>query len=133
MDKREDKIGKSLGLEPINNMKKQIELAIDDMNSHDVDYAKQNIKDLIHLGKESLEELIDVAKMSQHPRAYEVASAFIKTLVDANKELADISMKNGKNNPTNDNRQVHNNYTFIGSTSDLLSMMKNAKEGNIDE
>lgn len=123
-ENEKDPIGKALNLQPINSIKTGIEAAIQ-ADSDDVIHARRNIKDLIYRGSSSLEDLLDVAKASEHPRAYEVAANLIKTLVDANKELAELKFKEDKisNEKFVDNRSI-NNYTFVGSTSELLKLMK---------
>ena len=123
----EDPIGKALNLQPINAIKNQIQTAIDNNNSDDVRHARTNIRDLIYRGTSSLEDILDVAKASEHPRAYEVAANFLKTLVDANRELAELKFKEDKVSIEKnvDNRSINN--FFVGSTTDLLKMMKNAK------
>lgn len=126
-EKNEDSIGKALGLQPIENIKNQIAVAISEENN-DVLHAKNNIRELIMRGSSSLEDLLDVARASEHPRAYEVAAGFIKTLVDANKELAELKFKEDKvtaDRNVVDNRSINN--FFVGSTTELLKMMKNAK------
>lgn len=125
-ENEKDPIGKALNLQPINAIKNQIQTAIDNSND-DVSHARTNIRDLIYKGTLSLEELLDVANASQHPRAYEVAAGFIKTLVDANKELADLRFREEKVTAEKnvDNRSINN--FFVGSTTELLKMMKNAK------
>jgi hypothetical protein len=123
-ENEKDPIGKALNLQPINSIKTGIEAAIQ-ADSDDVIHARRNIKDLIYRGSSSLEDLLEVAKASEHPRAYEVAANLIKTLVDANKELAELKFKEDKisNEKFVDNRSI-NNYTFVGSTSELLKLMK---------
>lgn len=123
-----DPIGKSLGLQPVNDLKTQIVTEINNLED-DILGSKHNIKELIFKGTEALEDLIDVAKQSQHPRAFEVVSTLINTLVSANKDLADITLKtNTRKEVNNDNRQIHNNYTFVGTATDLLKMMKSAEK-----
>lgn len=132
-DENNDPIGKSLGLQPIQQLKTELTTAVSNLED-DVNSAKHSIKDLIFKGSESLEELMDVARQSQHPRAYEVISSLLKTLVDANKELADITIKsNTRKEINNDNRQIHNNYTFVGTSTDLLKMMKGVEKGETEE
>lgn len=125
MDENKDKLSKALGLEPF-NIKKQIDVVINNSTS-DVDQAKENIKDIIMKGKMSFDDLLDVARMSEHPRAYEVAATFLKALVDANRELVDINIKQQEIKQVQDNRQVHN-HMYIGSTADLLKMMKSTAD-----
>lgn len=129
----EDPIGKALNLQPINAIKNQIQTAIDNNNSDDVSHARTNIRDLIYRGTSSLEDILDVAKASEHPRAYEVAANFLKTLVDANRELAELKFKEDKVSIEKnvDNRSINN--FFVGSTTDLLKMMKNAKTVEHDD
>jgi len=128
-----DPIGKALNLQPINAIKNQIQTAIE-TDSDDVNHARTNIRDLIYRGTSSLEDLLDVARASEHPRAYEVAAGFIKTLVDANKELAELKFKEDKivsDKNVVDNRSINN--FFVGSTTELLKMMKNAKTVEHDD
>lgn len=131
-ENEKDPIGKALNLQPINAIKNQIQTAIDN-NNDDVNHARTNIRDLIYKGTLSLEDLLDVAKASEHPRAYEVAAGFIKTLVDANKELADLRFREEKATAEKnvDNRSINN--FFVGSTTELLKMMKNAKTIEYDD
>jgi hypothetical protein len=121
----DDKISKALGLQPM-SLQKQIMSAVNDAVD-DTEQASNNIKGLINKGNHSFEELLQLASSLENPRAYEVAATFLKTLVDANRELAELSLKKGDKNITTDNRQIHN-HMYIGSTSDLLKMMKQAKQ-----
>lgn len=101
----------------------------------DIELARENIKNLIESGNSSLEELIDVAKQSENPRAYEVVSGLMKTLLDANKDFIDVSTKrkyakeevlNPKEQTSSSTNVTNNN--LILSTSDLLEMIKGEKE-----
>ena len=73
-----DEIGKSLGLEPLNDVVegKVIERKVvptDDKMDKDYEYARSNFYNVIESGTEALEQMLEVAKASEHPRAYEVA------------------------------------------------------------
>ena len=90
-----DEIGKSLGLEPLNDVVEgkviqRTEVPTDDKMNKDYEYARSNFYNVIESGTEALEQMLDVAKASEHPRAYEVVSTIMKTLVDANKDLVKI-------------------------------------------
>ena len=53
--------------------------------SSDYDYSRETYYELIEKGKDALENMIEVARESEHPRAYEVLSGMIKrTIKDAN-------------------------------------------------
>ena len=56
-------------------------------------FARDNLYDVIEKGNEALEDLIQVAKASEHPRAYEVVAQLIKTLNDSNQNLMDVQKK----------------------------------------
>jgi len=128
----DDKISKALNLRPV-DMQKQIQAVVNDTDA-DHDQASNNLKELISKGNDTFDELLQLASSLENPRAYEVAATFLKTLVDANKELAELAFKKGAVNKSinNDNRQVHN-HMYVGSTADLLKMMKQAKAGSVAE
>jgi hypothetical protein len=92
---------------------------------NDFDYARENLMDVIEKGQEALFDLMDVARQSQHPRAYEVLSTMMNTLVDANKDLLELQGKKKKLleiEPEANNQQVTNNL-FVGSTAELQKMI----------
>lgn len=137
-----DDISNSLGLEPLQNLNegegelivpKKGELAeikpVDDKVDRDYDYARTNFYNIIETGTEALEQMLDVAKASEHPRAYEVVSTIMKTLVDANKDLVSMSTKKQESeevkNPTENG--VQNNNLFVGSTAELQQLLKDMR------
>jgi len=114
-----DKLSRILNITPTQLSRK---LNIPGANEEyaDIEQAKFNIKDIIMKGSSSLDDLIDVARQSEHPRAYEVLANLIRTLVDSNKILVDINIREKSTNVNNDNRKINNNNIFVGSTKDLL-------------
>lgn len=108
---------------------------VDEEMLNDLNLTKENIKKLVEKGNTSLDELISVAKQSESPRAYEVVSTLMKTLLDANKDYVDISTKKkyekedqGQTNPKGDTH-VTNNNLYI-STADLLQQLKESDSSN---
>lgn len=98
---------------------------VDSTIQNDFDYARENLMDVIGKGQEALFDLMDVARQSQHPRAYEVLSTMMNTLVGANKDLLDLQAKKKKlleAEPEANNQQVTNNL-FVGSTTELQKML----------
>ena len=59
--------------------------------SSDYDYSRETYYELIEKGKDALEMMIEVARESEHPRAYEVLSGMIKNLSDVNDKLMDLN------------------------------------------
>jgi hypothetical protein len=105
-----------------------------DPTIQDIELARLNIKNIIEKGDESLNEMIELAKQSESPRAFEVASGLMKTLLDANKDFVEMSMKKkyAKEeimNPKEEQAAANvTNNNLILSTTDLLKMLKGETE-----
>ena len=95
---------------------------------NDYKYARDNFYNVIEKGTDALEQMLDVARASEHPRAYEVVSTLMKTLVDANKDLVSMGEKKRKEaEPKEEEKQVTNNNLFVGSTAELQQLLKDMK------
>jgi hypothetical protein len=98
----------------------------------DFNHARTNIKSLIRKGDDAIDKLLLVADASEHPRAYEVAANLIKTMADLNKDLLDIQKKrkdlNGTSRQTESGPINVDKAVFVGSTTELIKMIKNNKE-----
>lgn len=93
----------------------------------DADYSRSNYYNLIERGNEALDGILEVAKESQHPRAYEVAANMIKNLSDVTEKLM-ILQKQQKELQPKDAAPTNINVdkaVFVGSTADLLKKLKN--------
>jgi len=88
--------------------------------------TKANLQDLIDQGKDAMEEILQVAKNSQHPRAFEVYGTLLKNVVDANKELLSVQKQmrdmDKKNSPAGST--TIDKAIFVGSTSELNKLIK---------
>ena len=95
----------------------------------DYEYSRDTYYDLIEKGRESLEDMIDVARASEHPRAYEVLSGMMKNISDINDKLMDLNKKN-KDINKEEIKQIGNttNNVFLGSTADLQRLLQNEKD-----
>ena len=97
----------------------------------DFKYARDNFYNVIEKGSEALEDMLNVARASEHPRAYEVVSTIMKTLMDANKDLVDLAEKKKKaDKPEEEKQKVTNNNLFVGSTADLQQLLKDMKDND---
>ncbi len=124
-----DTISEALDLIPMPDKREepqQVEPYVDDY-----EFAKKNMKEIIEVGKQALNDLADLATQTQHPRAYEVLSNHIKILLDAQKGLVDLKNPNQEINNTQINQTKINNSIVVGSTADLqhiiAEMTKNKK------
>ena len=102
---------------------------------NDYDYSRETLYELIEKGKDALENMIEVARESEHPRAYEVLSGLIKNVSDTNDKLMDLNKKNKDINMKEEPKQLGgttNNNVFIGSTADLQRMLNGGEDNIID-
>ena len=92
---------------------------------NDYKYARENLYGVIEKSTDALDNLIDLAKASEHPRAFEVVAQLTKTLVDANKDLLDIQkkVKDLKREDKRENPKNVTNALFVGSTAELQKMI----------
>ena len=119
-----DVIANSLDLQPIEDNKK----AAQDNIVDDYEYARGNMIAVIEKGQEALSGILDVASMSQHPRSYEVVATLVKAVADANKDLLDLSKKRKDlEKVESGGPQTVNNNLYLGSTADLLKLLKDNK------
>lgn len=92
--------------------------------SEDYNTSRDTYIELIEGGKESLELMIQVARESEHPRAFEVLSGMIKNIADVTDKLMDLNKKHKdvlKEEKTN--KEITNNNVFIGSTTELQRLL----------
>mgnify|MGYP006227384063 FL=1 len=96
--------------------------------NNDFEYARQIYHDLLAKGSESMEEMMEVARATEHPRAFEVLSNMMKNIADINGNLMDMHKKKKdfeqKEQKALPQGQTTNNV-FVGSTSDLQRMLQN--------
>ena len=123
-----NKMGEILDIEPM----KQEVLAPDNSNKDvedDYDYARRNLRDLIDSGMGDLDRVMEIARQSESPRAFEVATNLLKTLTDTNKDLLELAKK--KKDLTQEKEKVQtvtNNALFVGSTADLQKLIQSKSE-----
>ena len=90
----------------------------------DLDYVRKNQIELIEQGVKGLEGIINVADQSQHPRAYEVLSTYLRTLSELNKDLVITSEKKKDTRIGPAKQESITNNLFVGSTKDLQELLK---------
>ena len=89
--------------------------------------SKENLQGIIDQGKEAMEDILQIAKAGQHPRAFEVYGTLLKNMVDANKELLAIQkqMREMDENAKKDKGGTQiDKAIFIGSTAELNKLIK---------
>ena len=88
MSKLNTKLAEVLDVEPIQfqTLPAEVKTPVED----DSEFARKNIRELIEKGNTAIDKILQVADASEHPRAYEVAAGFIKTISDLNKDLLQL-------------------------------------------
>ena len=100
----------------------------------DYEYSRKTYKDLIDTGVRSLDVLAELARESEHPRAFEVLSKTIKDIGDTTEKLMALqkSKKEINKQDEEEKKQITNNNVFVGSTTDLQRILQKENERIID-
>ena len=99
----------------------------------DYEYSRKTYKDLIDTGVRSLDVLAELARESEHPRAFEVLSKTIKDIGDTTEKLMALQKsKKEINKQDEEKKQITNNNVFVGSTTDLQRILQKENERIID-
>jgi len=121
---KKDKMLKALDKNLPTSQKRQDYITRKDIKD-DYEFSRNTYKDLIRTGTSSLDVLAELARESEHPRAFEVLSKSIKDIGDTTEKLMKLQKDKDDlvNKKDEDNRKVTNNNVFVGSTTDLQRML----------
>lgn len=111
---------------------------VDDEVEMDFEYVRENFTDLIAKGKDAIEELLLIAKQSQHPRAFEVVATLLKATADINNDLLATHKKKSDLKPTQAAhtkgvQSITHQNLFVGSTAELQTMLENLSKKKDNE
>jgi hypothetical protein len=145
MSKLEDKVNEILGInepEPKKEVIKQdFKPAVprrEDNDKADVDndykYSRENYYNLIERGQEAIDGILNIARESEHPRAFEVAGQLIGQVAGTVDKLQDLQkkLKDLKEVPKSANQNIKN-ALFIGSTHELQKMLKKDEDTKVKD
>lgn len=103
----------------------------------DYDFARANYYNLVEKGQEGIDLMLELARESEHPRAFEVLSNMIKNTADVSDKL--MALQKQKKEVLNVNKpsgeqpsKLTQNNVFVGSATDLQKMLIDRKEKTID-
>lgn len=103
----------------------------DEAVEYDYEKTRNNLHSLLSQGQDALMHALEVAKQSEHPRAFEVVGNLVKQLADVNHQLLDLTEKKqklqGKKESKDAPQTVNNNAYFVGSTAELNKMLQDLK------
>jgi hypothetical protein len=115
--------------DPKSNLPAVINQTDSEQVEEDVGQVRDNLTNAIELSQTAVQDMLSIAQQSQHPKAYEVLNALIKTYADISMGLVDLQAKKAKlvaKKPEGEGQIVNNNL-FVGSTSELQQMLENMK------
>ena len=102
----------------------------EDQVDEDVGTARTNLHDAVSVAQQAVQDMLNIAQQSQHPKAYEALNSLIKTYADISMGLADLQVKkqrlSGKKGGEAETQTVNNNL-FVGSTAELQKMLEDMK------
>ena len=90
----------------------------------DYDYVRNNLQDIIESGGEALNGILELAKESDHPRAWEVVGQIMRQLAETNKDLIELQKDMKKIKDEESVKKVTQNAIFMGSTADLQKFLR---------
>lgn len=110
----------------------QIVETSEDKIESDYDLTRSNLQTLLTTGQDALLKALEIAKQSEHPRAFEVVGNLIKQLADVNQQLMDLHQQKQKLEEPSKKAEgtvTNNNAIFVGSTADLNNIIKKLTKG----
>ena len=121
----------------VNNIDSSVPVVVneDDTKDNDFQYARENLYDIIEKGRDAMGELLEIAKAEESPRAFEVFGQLLKNMTDTQGTLMELHQKKQKLENAGDRQEVTKaqnvtNALFVGSTADLLKLVKKETKEN---
>jgi hypothetical protein len=132
MKKLNENLSDLFDVEPIQTVEQKTIVPVvidhDDPIVSDAQFARENIRELISKGNSAIDQLLLVARDTEHPRAYEVAAGLIKNLGDLNKDLLEIQKRKRDLAPKETAQSSGlsiDKAVFVGSTAELIKLVRN--------
>ena len=105
-----------------------------DNENNDFQYARENLYHIIERGRDAMDELLEIAKAEESPRAFEVFGQLLKNMTDSQEKLMELHQKKQKLENVGDRQEVTKaqnvtNALFVGSTAELLKLVKKETKG----
>ena len=101
----------------------------------DFRYARENMYHIIERGRDAMDELLEIAKAEESPRAFEVFGQLLKNMTDTQEKLMELHRKKQIIENDGERQEVTKaqnvtNALFVGSTAELLKLVKKETKQN---
>jgi len=103
---------------------------LDDDLQTDYETVRTNYEEIIEKGKDAIDDILEIARESEHPRAFEVAATMIKNVTEANEKLILLQkqMREMKKGQKETSKTTIDKAIFVGSTAELSKLLKGKQE-----
>ena len=128
--------------EPVVQSIKSMLPSADDISvdvEEDYNFARDHIKKLIGTSDEAIATMHALAADAEHPRAFEVLAAMIKSAADMNSQLLTLQRDRKKlviepaaAKSVTVGSNTTNNSIFVGTTTELQKFLKSQSETTVD-
>jgi hypothetical protein len=99
---------------------------MNDDTEEDYEFSRKNYYDLVEKGSEAIDLMLELARESEHPRAFEVLSNMIKNTAEVSDKLMTLQKHKREiekqTSSAQPNKLTQNNI-FVGSSTDLQRML----------
>lgn len=142
MSKFDENMSEIFDTNPINNQIEQLPIVqqepelidpkgvdkiLQDDLMKDYEASRKALRDIVNKGNNAIDDILEIARESEHPRAFEVAATMIKNVAEVNEKL--INLQKQMKDITGAKNQAQLNVgkaaIFVGSTAELSKMIKN--------
>ena len=97
----------------------------------DFERVRRDLFDLSEQGDEAIELMLELARESEHPRAFEVLGQLIKNNAEIGEKILKLHKSKKEQDKEDDvpalTQGATNNNVFIGSTAELQKMLRDEK------
>ena len=98
----------------------------------DFERVRRDLFDLSTQGEEAIELMMELARESEHPRAFEVLGQLIKQNAEIGEKVLKLHKSKKEQDKTDEptalaQQGATNNNVFIGSTAELQKMLRDEK------
>ena len=113
---------------------KLLNIANNETLDEDFDFARSTVYNLADKSTEAIDLMMEVARESEHPRAFEVLSNMIKQNADLAEQLLIMQQRKDKiqhEEKKEETKSITNNNVFVGTTADLQRLLLKSDEEKI--
>ena len=124
MKKLNENLSNIFGVRPLEEGESSLVEIIPSEVDSDFEFARNNIRLLAEKGQVAVDHIIQVAKATDHPRAYEVVATLIKSMSEVNKDLIELQKRKKDLSPIKEQTIVNvDKAVFVGSTRELINQI----------